>query len=632
MNWKDIRILGKLTIVASITIFFTIVIGAIAIINLKSINNNTRHQADDYIPVIDKAFKIEKSWNELLVFLSKFEIEPTDYYKDKITERTLLVNKRIDEILLSTDKAELSQANVDRLKLIKILMNDFDEIFAKYQSSAQEAHKIYTQIDTVIENLNDNSELNKILATINKVKTSKNLRKLDKLDQLISSSSLLVNDLKSFKSSFISACQLELKVEELSLSIRNDIKSITDVVFDSFNENAEIANKISERATILMIFAIILIVILSIVFNGLISRSIRNPIIESVNFAKELAVGDLRRNFKSDRKDEVGELISALGSMANNLRSMMNKIKASANQITDASTKLSSNSQQLANGASEQAAAAEEMASSMEEMSANIQQNADNAQSTGKIAQTASNQIVEGTNSTRAAILSMKEIADKVKIINDIAFQTNLLALNAAVEAARAGVSGKGFSVVATEVRKLAERSKQAAVEIEKLSQNTLKVSSLAGDKLEKVTPEIIRTANLITEIATSSLEQINGIGQINSAMGQLNNVTQENVSSSEQVASSSEELLTQAEQLIEIISFFKTSEDDTEIEQFEMPHFDVIEENPNFIEEQSINLKTEAFKKENKPYIPLDKNIISKGFNLNLGTAEKYDDEFEKF
>jgi methyl-accepting chemotaxis protein len=199
----------------------------------------------------------------------------------------------------------------------------------------------------------------------------------------------------------------------------------------------------------------------------------------------------------------------------------------------------------------------------MEEMVSNIKQNADNAQQTDKIANKSAKDAQESGKSVLEAVAAMKEIADKISIIEEIARQTNLLALNAAIEAARAGEHGKGFAVVAAEVRKLAERSQKAAGEINQLSANTLKVSEKSGEMLDKLVPDIQRTAELVQEITAASKEQDAGAEQINKALQQLEQVIQQNASAAEEMASTTEELTGQSDQLVSALSFFNTGEGD---------------------------------------------------------------------
>ena len=162
-------------------------------------------------------------------------------------------------------------------------------------------------------------------------------------------------------------------------------------------------------------------------------------------------------------------------------------------------------------------------------MNANIRQNAENALQTEKIATQAANDAQEGGNAVNMTVSAMKQIANKIMIIEEIARQTNLLALNAAIEAARAGEHGKGFAVVAAEVRKLAERSQNAAAEINDLSTNSVEVAERAGQLLEVIVPNIQRTAELVQEISAASKEQDAGAEQINQSIQQLDGVIQQN-------------------------------------------------------------------------------------------------------
>ena len=315
--------------------------------------------------------------------------------------------------------------------------------------------------------------------------------------------------------------------------------------------------KIIRRTQLATIIAVIFGIGIFLIINTLISRSITRALKKGVDFAKRIATGDLTVKLNVNQKDEVGELASALSSMLEKLKEIVLSIRSGADSIATASMQISKSSQQLSQGASEQAASAEEISTSMEQMVSNIQQNTENAQQTEQISQKATESMSEMNNTGRKSLDSIKTIAEKITIINDIAFQTNLLALNAAVEAARAGEHGRGFAVVAAEVRKLAERSKLSADEIEDLSKDSLKITEDTGQLLDNLVPETQKTYQLIREIAAASAEQNSGADQINTAIQQLNLVTQQNAASSEELATSAEAFSSQANNLKHAVSFF---------------------------------------------------------------------------
>jgi methyl-accepting chemotaxis protein len=276
--------------------------------------------------------------------------------------------------------------------------------------------------------------------------------------------------------------------------------------------------------------------------------------------AEEIASGNLTVKLKE--RSEKDTLMQALIAMVEALTRTVSDIRSIAGEVSTASQAISSASIQVSKGASSQAASAEEASSSMEQMVSNIKQNADNAQTTDKIANKSANDAQESGKSVLEAVAAMKEIASKISIIEEIARQTNLLALNAAIEAARAGEYGKGFAVVAAEVRRLAERSQKASGEINELSTSTLAVSEKSGEMLNKLVPDIQKTAELVQEITAASKEQDTGSSQINQALQQLEKVIQENASASEEMASTTEELTGQADQLVSALSFFRTGDE----------------------------------------------------------------------
>jgi methyl-accepting chemotaxis protein len=275
--------------------------------------------------------------------------------------------------------------------------------------------------------------------------------------------------------------------------------------------------------------------------------------------SEEIAQGNLTVVVRERSAQD--KLMQALSAMVAGLTRTVTNVRVIAGEVSSASQGISSASVQVSNGASAQAASAEEASSSMEEMVSNIKQNADNAQQTDKIATKSAKDAQESGKCVLEAVAAMKEIATRISIIEEIARQTNLLALNAAIEAARAGEHGKGFAVVAAEVRKLAERSQKAAGEINHLSGTTVKVSERAGEMLDKLVPDIQKTAELVQEITAASKEQDSGSEQINKAIQQLEKVIQQNASAAEEMASTTEELTGQADQLMSALGFFRTGD-----------------------------------------------------------------------
>ena len=259
-------------------------------------------------------------------------------------------------------------------------------------------------------------------------------------------------------------------------------------------------------------------------------------------------------------RDELQQLGAALNAMSGKLREVVSNVQSAAESVTMGSAELAGTSQSLSEGAANQASSVEEVSASMEEMTSNIEQNTDNAHQTEKIARQAADDAKQGGESVGKTVEAMRQIAEKIAIIEEIARQTNLLALNAAIEAARAGEHGKGFAVVAAEVRKLAERSGVAAAEISELSGHSVAIAEQAGKMLEKMVPDITRTAELVQEIAAGSQEQQTGSSQIKSAILELDRVVQQNTAESEHVAASSEELASHASLLQETIGYFRLS------------------------------------------------------------------------
>ncbi len=320
----------------------------------------------------------------------------------------------------------------------------------------------------------------------------------------------------------------------------------------------ELKSTMMEVIVSMLVFTIVVSLIIFFIINFTLTRQLTRPLAELSKSIRGVTDGYIKQTFDHESSDEIGQITADMRNMCAKLTEIAETIKTGADMLAMSSDMVKVSSKQLSDGTSSQASSIEELSATMEEMSSNIEQNTHNAAATSKVSEDAAKKFEDVVENIDKVLKNNKEIADKISIINDVAYQTNILALNAAVEAARAGEYGKGFAVVASEVRKLAENSKRAADAIVAVTRQGLKNSMAANDVMQQTLPKVKNTSTLVNEIATASAEQNTGAMQINEVIQRLNSVVQENADAASKLSESADQLAIQAGNLRIITDFFK--------------------------------------------------------------------------
>jgi methyl-accepting chemotaxis protein len=594
MKFADLKIRTKLLGAFAVLILLGFVLAINTVVSFLFLKKDINSFATEFVPQLEISHRLSAE-----VQMVAFNME--GYYLIGKPEYFRQAKMELDTVKMVLDEGERLLAKSKNLSGLEQNLSEAKILIPQYEQVIMMTFKTVQDINNLQNKVNSFS----VSSSQNPVAVKKNRKTLSRPVEKRPSEIKALNEELEKKNAALHELRRTCFLLSDRLKQNSDNLRISTTTYTS-----EMAAGI-DKSIRSSIFSKLLIVIIALALASwtafYISRKITEPLLKGIDFAQKMAKGDLNAEIDVNQKDEIGLLAYNLQLMGTRIREIISYVSTTADHLASASMEMSSTSQLVSQGASEQASSAEEVSAAIEQMAANIQQNKDNTKQTENFAIKAEKDICKGSDKVIRTMDAMREIANKISIIGDIAFQTNILALNAAVEAARAGEHGRGFGVVAAEVGKLAERSKLAASEIDQLTKSSVFNAEEAGKLMDEIVPDIQRTSQLIQEMSAANFEQSAGADQINMAIQQLNMVTQQNAATAEELSTNAVELSAQAGHLREIISFFKIGQGG---------QFTRMAETKKMAERTIIEA-------------PLE---LKRGVLIDLDQPDMSDDEFERF